>query len=85
METMVHFLFLMLWQPISEWYFWAWKYDVLAKMQCLCSGGKNKVYVRDHDPWFIHYGYEMDDWVVFWCTLLVLEPKEKKLIILLLT
>ncbi|OEU12544.1 hypothetical protein FRACYDRAFT_243796 [Fragilariopsis cylindrus CCMP1102] len=28
--------------PISEWYFWAWKYDMLAKMQCLCSGGKNK-------------------------------------------
>ncbi|OEU19127.1 hypothetical protein FRACYDRAFT_237419 [Fragilariopsis cylindrus CCMP1102] len=31
----------MLWHPISEWYFWAWKYDMLAEMQCLCSGGKN--------------------------------------------
>ena len=51
---------LMLWQPISEWYFWAWKYDMLAKMQYLCSGGKNKVNMRDHDPWFILYGYEMD-------------------------
>ncbi|OEU19595.1 hypothetical protein FRACYDRAFT_235654 [Fragilariopsis cylindrus CCMP1102] len=42
-ETMVPSLLLMLWQPISEWYFWAWKYDVLAKIQCSCSGGKNKV------------------------------------------
>ena len=63
-ETMVQFLFLMLWQPISEWYLWAWKYDMLAKMQCFCSGGKNKVCMRDHDPWFIPYEYEMDDWVV---------------------
>jgi hypothetical protein len=68
--------FLMLWQPISELYFWAWKYDMLAKMQCLCSGGNNRVSMRDHDPWFIPYGYGMDDWVVFWCTMLVLEPKE---------
>ena len=50
---------------------------MLAKMQCLCSGAKNKVSMRDHDPWFISYGYEMDDWVVFLCTMLVLEPKEK--------
>ena len=64
-QTMVQFLFLMLWQPISELYFWAWKYDMLAKMQCLCSGGNNKVSMRDHDPWFIPYGYGMDDWVVF--------------------
>ena len=68
-------------------YFWmvlfgAWKYDMLAKMQCLCSGGKNKVCMRDHDPWFISYGYEMDDWVVFWYTMLVLEPKEKLFILL---
>ena len=49
----------------------------LAKMQCLCSGDKNKVSMRDHDPWFIPYGYGLDDWVVFWCTMLVLEPKEK--------
>ena len=28
-----NFLFLMLWQPISEQYYWAWKYDMLAKMQ----------------------------------------------------
>ena len=35
------------------------------------------------DPWFILYGYEMDDWVVFWCTLLVLEPKEKLFILIL--
>ena len=49
--------FLMLWQPISEWYFyWARKYDMLAKIQCLCSGGNNKVSMRDHDPWFIPYG-----------------------------
>lgn len=81
-ETMVRFLFLMLWQPISEWHFWAWKYDMLAKMQCLCSGGKNKVCMRDHDPWFIPYGYGMDDWVVFWCTMLVVEPKEKLFTIL---
>ena len=33
--------------------------------------------MRDHDPWFIPYGYEMNDWVVFWCTMLVVEPKEK--------
>ncbi|OEU07263.1 hypothetical protein FRACYDRAFT_251371 [Fragilariopsis cylindrus CCMP1102] len=76
-ETMVQFLLLLWWWPISEWYFWAWKYDMLAKMRCLCSGGKNEVNMRDHDPWFIPYWYEMDDWVVFWCTLLVLEPKEK--------
>ena len=81
-QTMVQFLFLMLWQPISKLYFWAWKYDMLAKIQCLCSGGNNKVSMRDHDPWFIPYGYEMDDWVVFWCTLLVLEPKEKFFILL---
>ena len=55
---------------------------MLAKMQCLCSGGKNKVKRRDHDPGFIPYGYEMDDWVGFWCTLLVLEPKEKLFILL---
>ena len=55
---------------------------MLAKMQCLCSGGKNKVYMRDHDPWFISYGYKMDDWVVSWCTMLVLEPKEKLFILL---
>ena len=72
----------MLWQPISEWYFWAWKYDMLAEMQCLCSGGKNKVSMRDYGPWFIPYGYGMDDWVVFWCTMLVLEPKEKLFILL---
>ncbi|OEU19147.1 hypothetical protein FRACYDRAFT_237438 [Fragilariopsis cylindrus CCMP1102] len=42
-ETMVQFLSLMLWHPISEWYFWALKYDMLAEMLCLCSGGKNKV------------------------------------------
>ncbi|OEU12866.1 hypothetical protein FRACYDRAFT_244139 [Fragilariopsis cylindrus CCMP1102] len=46
-QTMVQFLFLLLWQPISEWHFWAWKYDMLAKMQCLCSGGKNKVSMRE--------------------------------------
>ena len=46
-------------------------------MQCLCSGGKNKVSMRDHDPWFIPYGYEMDDWVVIWWYMLVLEPKGK--------
>ena len=61
-ETMVQFLFLMLWQPISEWHFWAWKYDMLAEMQCLCSGGKNKVCMRDYDPWFllkiVNYGRE---------------------------
>ena len=45
-QTMVQFLFLMLWQPVSDWYFCAWKYDMLAKMQCLCSGGKNKVNMR---------------------------------------
>ena len=77
-------LFLMLWQPISEWYFWAWKYDMLARMQCLCSGGKNKVSMSDHDSWFIPYGYEMDDWVVCWCTMLVLEPKEKLFIYLII-
>ena len=81
-QTTVQLLFLMLWQPISKWYFWAWKYDMLAKMQCLCFGGKNKLSMRDHDPWFIPYEYEMDDWVVFWCTMLVLEPKEKLLILL---
>ena len=81
-ETMVQFLFFMLWQPISEWYFGAWKYDMLAKMQCLCSGGKNKGSVRDHGPWFIPYVYKMDDCVVFWCTMLVLEPKEKLFILL---
>ena len=82
-ETMVQFLFLMLWQPISEQYLWAWKYDMLAKMlQCLCSGGKNKVCMRDHEPWLIPYGYGMEDWVVFWCTLLVQEPKEKLFILL---
>jgi hypothetical protein len=31
----------------------------------LCSGGKNKVRMRDHDPWIILYGYGMDDLVVF--------------------
>ena len=72
----------MLWQPIFEWYFWTWKYDMLAKMQCLCSGGKNEVSMGDHDPWFNPYVYEMDDWVVFWCTMLVLELKEKLFILL---
>ena len=51
---------------------------MLAKMECLCSGGKNKVCMRDWDPWFIPYGYEMDDLVVFWCTMLILGPTEKK-------
>ena len=49
---------------------------MLAKRQCLCYGGKNKVDRRDHDPWCIFYGYDMDDWKVFWCTMLVLVPKE---------
>ena len=70
-ETMIQFLFLMLWQPISEWYFWVWRYDMLAKIHCLCSGGKNRVSMRDHDPWFIPCGYGRDDWVVFWCTMLL--------------
>jgi hypothetical protein len=81
-ETMVQFLFLMLWQPISEWYFWARKYDMLAKMQCWCSGGKNRVSMRDHVPWFIPYGYDMGDWVVLWCTMPVLKPKEKLFILI---
>ena len=55
---------------------------MLAKMHCLCSGGKNRVSMRDHDPWFIPYGYEMDNWLVFWCTMLVLEPKENLFILL---
>ena len=55
---------------------------MLAKMHCLCSGGKNKVSMSDHDPWFIFYRYVMDNWVVFWCTMLVLEPKEKLFILL---
>ena len=55
---------------------------MLAEMQCLCSEGKNKVFMRDHDPWFIPYRYGMDDWVVFWCTMLVVEPKEKLFTIL---
>ena len=55
---------------------------MLAKMQCLCSGGKNKVCMKDHDPCFIPYGYRMDDWVVSWCTMLVLEPNEKLFILL---
>ena len=38
--------------------------------------------MRDHDPWFIPYRYGMDDWVVYWCTKLVLEPKEKLFILL---
>ena len=54
---------------------------MLAEMQCLCSGGKNKVCMRDHDPWLIPYGYGMDDWVVFWCTILVVEPKGKLFIL----
>ncbi|OEU20274.1 hypothetical protein FRACYDRAFT_236347 [Fragilariopsis cylindrus CCMP1102] len=56
--------------------------------------GKNQVSMRDHDHWFIPYGYEMDgwvvpygyemdDWVVFWFTMLVLEPEEKLFIFLL--
>ena len=81
-ETMVQSIFLMLWQPISERHFWAWKYDMLAEMKCLYSGGKNKVCMRNHAPWFIPYGYRMDDWVVSWCTILVLEPKEKLFILL---
>ena len=72
----------MLWQPICEGFFWAWKYDKLAKMQCLCSGGENKVDMRNHDPWFIPYGYEKNDLVVFLCTMLVLERKEKLFILL---
>ena len=43
---------------------------------------KNKECMRDHDPWFIPYEYMMDDWVVSWCTILVLEPKEKLFILL---
>ncbi|OEU07128.1 hypothetical protein FRACYDRAFT_251907 [Fragilariopsis cylindrus CCMP1102] len=39
--------FLMVWQPISEWYCWAWKHDILAEMQCFCSGAKNKYCTTD--------------------------------------
>ena len=79
-------------KPWSNSFFWCcgslflngtFGHCMLAEMQCLCSGGKNKVCMRDHDPWFIPYGYGMDDWVVFWCTILVLESKEKFFIILL--
>ena len=54
---------------------------MLTKLQCLCSGGKNKVSMRDHDPWFILNGYGMDDWEVFLCSMLVLEPTEKLFIL----
>ena len=56
--------------------------DMLAKMQYLCSGGKNEVSMRDYDPWFVPYGNGTNNWVVFWCTMLVLEPKEKLFILL---
>ena len=52
------------------------------RCRCLCSGGKNKVNMRDRGPLFMLYGYEIDNWVVCWCTMLVLEPKEKLLILL---
>ncbi|OEU10485.1 hypothetical protein FRACYDRAFT_246948 [Fragilariopsis cylindrus CCMP1102] len=52
-ETMVQFLLLLLlWQPISEWYFWAWKDDSLAKMlearirNRKVVGGKHNVLVQ---------------------------------------
>ena len=35
------------------------------------------VCMRDHDPWSIPHGYRMEVWVVVWCTRLVLQPKEK--------
>jgi hypothetical protein len=54
---------------------------MLGEMQCLCSGSKNMVCMRDHDPWSIPYGYGMGGWVVFWCTRLVLQPKEKLFIV----
>ena len=47
--------FQMLWLLFSECYFMAWKYDMLAKMQCLCYGANNNVYTRNHDPWSIPY------------------------------
>ena len=34
-------------------------------------------YEGSWSPWSILFGYEMDDWVVFWCTMLFPEPKEK--------
>ena len=55
---------------------------MFAKMECSYSGGTKKVCMRDHVPWVIPYDYDMDDWVVFWCPMLVLEPKEKLLILL---
>jgi hypothetical protein len=50
----------------------AWIYDVLAKMQCLCSGAKNIICMRDRVPWSIPYAYMKDNGVVFWCTKLIL-------------
>ena len=43
---------------------------------------QNRVSMRDHDAWFIPYVYSMDDWVICFCTILVLEPKEKLFILL---
>ena len=74
-------LFLMLWLPISECYFWAWEYVMLAKMQCLCSGGKNKVVwgimILGSSPMGMRW---MTGWYL--CTMLVLEPKERLFILL---
>jgi len=50
---------------------------MLAEIQCFGSEGRNMVCMGDHDPWSIPYGYGMDDWLVFWFTILVLQPKEK--------
>ena len=63
-ETMVQFLFLLLWQPISEWYFSAWKYMTCWPKcnVCVLEARLRKVGVRDHDPWFIPYGYR-DGWL----------------------
>ena len=57
---------------------------MLAEIQCLCSGGKHMIFKKDLDPWSIPYGYEMEDWVVLWCTTLVLQPKEERLYFMLL-
>ncbi|OEU09744.1 hypothetical protein FRACYDRAFT_248001 [Fragilariopsis cylindrus CCMP1102] len=65
-ETMVQFLF----QTMACW----------PKKSNVCVlEARIRLSMRDHEPWFIPYGYwyGMDDWVVFWCTMLVLEPKEK--------
>ena len=54
-----------------------WEYGISARIIFFSSRGVNMVCMRGYGLWSIPYGYGMEVWVVVLCLRLVLQPKEK--------